>query len=119
MKSAIVVLFLVLCSCTKDQVEIRRPIVEVVARMCAMEITEGDKVIRDTIIGQMVYDGGVSVDTISGTALYNLALREGEGMSVRVTHLRIPAMDGQVCIKVRGDITGIACSGDSIVSFVP
>ena len=118
MKALYLFLLLAFASCTKDQVELRRPMVEVRARMCALEMTDGDRVIRDTIIGLMVYEGGVTADTMPGTARYNFALREGEGLAVRVTHLRAPAYDGEACVNVFGDEpTGSVCSGDSIVVF--
>lgn len=114
---AVACLFLV-SSCTKDRVELRRPIVDVTGRMVALEITFGDRTIHDTIIGQMVYDGGMTVDTTQGTGRYNLSLNEGESLTVRVAHLRTPATDGEACIKVFGDTpTGSLCSPDSIVSL--
>lgn len=98
--------------------ELRRPIVEVTGRMVALEITFGDRSIHDTIIGQMVYAGGMTVDTMQGTGRYNLSLNEGEGVTVRVAHLRNQATDGEACIKVFGDTpTGSLCSADSIVTF--
>lgn len=117
MKS-LLALAIVLASCTKDRVDFRRPIVEIRGRMCAVEITDGSRVTRDTVIGHMVYEGGVTVDTLPGIAVYNLALKDGEGLSVRVTHLRTPAVDGEACIIVRGDKpTGRVCGMDSIVAI--
>lgn len=119
MKSLVyAVLLIIVTSCAKDRIELRRPIVEVTGRMCAIEVTRGERMINDTIIGQKVYDGGIPVDTVISTARYHLALRDGERMSVRVTHLRTPAADGEACIKVFGDTpTGSLCSADSIVSL--
>lgn len=107
-----------LSSCTKDRIDLRRPIVDVTGRMVALAITYGDRTIHDTIIGQMVYDGGLTVDTTKGTARYNLSLNEGESLAVRVTHLRTPATDGEACIKVFGDTpTGSLCSADSVMEL--
>lgn len=118
MKAYILLCLLLSTSCTKDRVELRRPIVDVTGRMVALEITFGDRTIHDTIIGQMVYGGGITVDTMQGTGRYNLSLNEGEGMTVRVAHLRTPATDGEACIKVFGDTpAGSLCSADSIVSL--
>ncbi len=111
-------LAIVLASCAKEREDFRRPIVEIHGRMCAIEITEGSRVTHDTIIGHKVYGGGLTVDTLTGTALYNLALKEGEWLAVRVTHLRTPATDGEACIIVRGDRpTGRVCGMDSIVAI--
>lgn len=116
MKTIIAVACLFLASsCTKDRMELRRPIVEVTGRMVALEITFGNRSLHDTIIGQMVYAGGMTVDTTQGTGLYNLSLNEGEGLTVRVAHLRNPATDGEVCTKVMDGPTGNICSTDSIV----
>lgn len=50
--------------------------------MCAVEWDVRGSIRRDTIVGRLVYDGGVLVDTVRGTGRWNTMAQDGDRLFI-------------------------------------